>query len=84
MFDDIKDHQDRLLADPDFDRNFDQLIDTIPAKQFDLSPEEARMLAERLIVSPWSYRDFVATKPHIHGLGALWRCTKCASRTRAC
>jgi len=25
MFDDIRNHQDRLLADPDFDLSFDQL-----------------------------------------------------------
>ena len=71
MFDDISDHQDRLLADPDFDLSLDQLIDTTPVKQFDLSAEEARILAARPIVSPDSRRAFVAVKPHIYGLGRM-------------
>jgi hypothetical protein len=58
-FNDIREHQDRLLADPNFDRRYDQLINTIPALQFDLSPEEARILAERRIVSADSRRAFV-------------------------
>jgi hypothetical protein len=70
-FDDIRSHQDRLLADPDFDVSFDQLIDTTPAMKFDLSPDEARIIAERRIVSPKSRRAFVAIKPHIFGLGRM-------------
>ena len=70
-FGDIRDHQDRLLADPDFDATFDQLIDTIPAIRFDLSPKEAKILASRRIVSPESRRAFVANKPHIIGLGRM-------------
>lgn len=71
IFDDIRAHQGRLLADPDFDGSFDQLIDTTPATKFDLSADEARILAQRPIVSPESRRAFVATKPHIYGLGRM-------------
>jgi hypothetical protein len=70
-FDDVRDHQDRLLADPDFDATFDQLIDTTPATMCDLTSAEARILAERRIVSPESRRAFVAIKPHIYGLGRM-------------
>jgi hypothetical protein len=70
-FDDIKDHQDRLLADPDFDVSFDQLIDTIPAEEIHISADEARIIAGRPIVSPDSRRAFVAIKPHIFGLGRM-------------
>jgi hypothetical protein len=70
-FDDIRDHQDRLLADPNFDPTFDQLIDTTPAIVVDITPDEARILAARPIVSPSSCRAFVATKPHIFGLGRM-------------
>ena len=63
MFDDIKGHQDRLLADPDFDATFDQLIDATAAAKIGISTAEARVLAERRIVSPESRRAFVATKP---------------------
>jgi hypothetical protein len=71
VFDDIKGHQDRLLADPDFNSSFDQLINTIPAMEIDISEDEARILAERPIVSPQSRRAFVAVKPHIYGLGRM-------------
>jgi len=70
-FADIRDHQDRLLADPDFDPTFDQLIDTIPATKFDISAEEARILAQRQVVSSASRRAFVAVKPHIFGLARM-------------
>ena len=63
MFDDIRGHQDRLLADRDFDVSFDQLIDTTAVTEFDISASEARILAERRIVSPESRRAFVATEP---------------------
>jgi hypothetical protein len=71
MFHDIRGHQDRLLADPDFDAKFDQLIDTTPATEFDISADEAKILAQRRIVSPESRRAFVATVPHIYGLGRM-------------
>jgi hypothetical protein len=71
MFDDVRRHQDRLLVDPDFDAGFDQLIDTTAAMRFDISASEARILAERRIVSPESRRAFVATEPHIFGLGRM-------------
>lgn len=68
MFDDIEGHQARLLADPDFDGTFDQLIDTSTATKFDISAPEAKILAERPIFPPQSSRAFVATEPHIFGL----------------
>jgi hypothetical protein len=70
-FDEIRDHQDRLLADPDFDARFDQLIDTTAATKFEISAKEARTLAKRRIFSPESRRAFVATDPHIFGLGRM-------------
>ena len=71
MFDDIKGHQDRLLVDLDFDASFDQLIDTTTATRFDISAQEARILAERRIVSRQSRRAFIARKPHIFALGRM-------------
>jgi hypothetical protein len=70
-FDAVRAHQDRLLADCDFDATFDQLIDTTPAAMFDLTPTEAKVLAQRRIFSPKSRRAFVAAKPHIYGLGRM-------------
>ena len=49
-FDDIKDHQDRLLVDPDFDESLDQLIDTTAVTKIDLSVRDARVLALRNVI----------------------------------
>ena len=70
-FVDVRSHQDRLLVDPDFDASFDQLIDTIKATKFDLSPDQARTLARRRIFSPEARRAFLAIEPHIFGLGRM-------------
>ena len=70
-FDDVKEHQDRLLADPDFDASFDQLIDTTTVSKFEISADEARVLATRRIFSLDSRRAFVATEPHVFGLARM-------------
>jgi hypothetical protein len=70
-FADIHDHQDHLLADPEFDPTFNQLIDTTRVIRVDLSEEEVRILSRRPIVAPTSRRAFVAAKPHIVGLGQM-------------
>ena len=70
-FDDIRDHQNRLLADPDFDPTFDQLADGTQITRIDLSADEARVLARRPVFSRNSLRAIVATQPHIFGLGRM-------------
>jgi hypothetical protein len=70
-FEEARDHQDRLLADPNFDASFDQLIDAMAVKEFDISPAEARILAQRRIFAPESHRAIVAVKPHIYGLARM-------------
>jgi hypothetical protein len=70
-FDDARGHQDRLLVDPDFDPSFDQLIDTTHVTNIDISADEVRILASRRILSSESRRAFVATRPHIFGLGRM-------------
>jgi hypothetical protein len=70
-FSEIRNHQDRLLRDPDFDASFNQLIDVTAATRFDMSADEAREIACRQIVSPASRRAFVASESHIYGFGRL-------------
>ena len=69
-FDDIRGNQDRLLADPDFEASFDQVIDMTTATKFDISADDARVLAKRRIFSPESRRAFVATGAISSGSGA--------------
>jgi hypothetical protein len=71
MFDDVRGHQDRVLADPEFDASFDELIDATRVTQLDVSSDELRTLALRRIFSLKSRRAIVATKPHIFGMGRM-------------
>jgi hypothetical protein len=64
-------HQDKLLADPDFDPEFDQLIDFTAVSRFAPTADEAALIAERKLFSPRSRRAFVATDPAIYGMGRM-------------
>jgi hypothetical protein len=67
----MRGHQDRLLADPEFDASFDQLIDATRVTKIDISADEIRTLAHRPVFSLKSRRAFVATKPVLFGLGRM-------------
>jgi hypothetical protein len=70
-FDDMRGHQDRLLADPEFDASFDQLIDATNVTRLDISADEVRTFAHRHVFSPKSRRALVAAKPVVFGLGRM-------------
>jgi hypothetical protein len=55
----------------EFDPSFDQLIDTTLTTKFEISASQARILAERRIVSPEARRAIVASQPHIFGVGRM-------------
>ena len=64
-------HQDQLLSDPDFNPEFNQLIDLTALTSLDFSVAEAKMIAFRNPFSYTSRRAFVATNPSIFGMGRL-------------
>ena len=53
-FAEAKAHQDKLIADPDFERAYNQLIDLRAVTALDLSVEEAKTIARRNSFSPQS------------------------------
>jgi hypothetical protein len=65
-------HQTRLLADPDFDPTYSQLIDFTHITQFDLSSDDVRLLAQRNIFSPNSRRAFLVASDLAFGLGRMY------------
>ena len=67
-FNETKSHQDSLLADPDFNPHFDQLIDLTSVTTLSISFEEARMLARRNLFSSKSRRAFVSPAAAILGM----------------
>jgi hypothetical protein len=68
----IKARQDETRNDPEFDPNFNQIVDLRTATTVDLTPDEARMLASRKIFSSSARRAFIVTRPAVFGMGRMW------------
>jgi hypothetical protein len=68
----IKERQDQTKADPNFDPAFNQLVDLRAVTSFDMTSEQARMLARRIIFSLTSKRAFIAADPAIFGVARMW------------
>ena len=67
-FPEMKDHQERLLADPAFDPSFHQLIDVTRVTKLDVTVEQARVMVGRRVAAR---RAFVASEPYIFGMGRM-------------
>ena len=68
----IKARQDQVKNDPEFDPNFNQIVDLRTAITVDLTVDEARMLASRTIFSSSARRAFIVTSPAVFGMGRMW------------
>ncbi len=64
-------HQDALLADPNFDPSFNQLLNLTGVERFALSVEEARGVAIYPLFAPQSKRALAAWDPAIYGMMRL-------------
>ncbi len=64
-------HQEQLANDPDFDREFDQLVDASTVIAIDASPQEVQTLSNRKLFSNVSRRAFIATHPVVFGMGRM-------------
>ena len=71
-YDEIKARQDQTKGDPDFNSDFNQIVDLRAATTVDLTVDQARELASRNIFSPTSRRAFIATTPAVFGMGRMW------------
>ncbi|MGO9084090.1 MAG: hypothetical protein ACLQBK_02600 [Candidatus Sulfotelmatobacter sp.] len=70
-FTEAKSHNEQLQRDPDFDPEFNQLIDLSGVTRLEFSTGEAKIMASRALFSSGSRRAFVATKPEIFSMGRL-------------
>ena len=61
-------YHDRLLNDPGFNPEFNQLLDGTEVTLLDITIEEAKAITEREVFSPTSERAFVATSAETFGL----------------
>jgi hypothetical protein len=68
----IKDRQDQAKTDPTFDPEFNQLVDLREVTSFEMTSEQARVLARRMIFSFTSKRAFIAANPAVFDIGHMW------------
>jgi hypothetical protein len=71
-WDEIRACQDQTHVDPDFDAEFDQIVDLRFVTRFIMTPEQASVLARRRIFSPTSKRAFIAPNSAVFGVGQMW------------
>jgi hypothetical protein len=71
-WEEIKARQDQTKTDPDFNPEFDQIVDLRSATRIALSGDQTRYLASRRIFSSRSRRAFVAPNPSVFGVGRMW------------
>lgn len=79
---DARSHQERLIADPDFDPSYSQLLDFTHTTQIDLTPADVRQLAVRNIFSPNSRRAFLVPNDLAYGLGRMYEILREAAGER--
>lgn len=70
-FAEVRAHQDHLLSHPDFDREFNQLVDATGMTALDASVDEIRIMAQRQLFSPTSRRAFVVANTFTYGMGRM-------------
>jgi len=68
----IKACQNQTKTDPNFNSEFDRIVDLRATTSFEMTSEQARVLARRMIFSFSSKRAFVASRPAIFGMGRMW------------
>jgi len=68
----IKACQNQTKTDPNFNPEFDQIVDLRATTSLEMTGEQARVLARRMIFSFSSKRAFVASRPAIFGMGRMW------------
>ena len=69
--DEVLAHRDQLVSNPDFDPDFDQLVDGRAVTELEISVEEAKTIAGRSLFSAKSRRAFVASGLAILGMARL-------------
>jgi hypothetical protein len=69
----IRERQDQTKTDPEFNPEFNQLVDLRAVAGFDMTSGQISALARRMIFSATSKRAFVAANPAVFGMGRMWK-----------
>ena len=70
-FADFNSAQQRMVNDPAFRAEYDQLVDGTRTTSLEISIDEVQMLTRRRAFSPESKRAFVASNPAHFGVGRM-------------
>jgi hypothetical protein len=65
-------HQDQLLADPDFDPSYSQLVDYSQVTDVRIDANDVRKLAERSVFWPCSRRAMYVTRDIEYGFARMF------------
>jgi hypothetical protein len=65
-------HQDQLLADPDFDPSYSQLLDYSHVTEVRIDTNDVRKLAERSVFWPCSRRAMYVTRDIEYGFARMF------------
>jgi hypothetical protein len=66
--DEVFAHQNELLRDPDFNAEFDQLVDGTAITDVSMSVDEIRRAISPKVFSPASRLALVVSSPHVYGM----------------
>lgn len=69
----IRECQVRTTTDPDFNPEFNQLVDVRQVTDLKMFIDEFKSLARRKVFTSGSRRAFVAASPHVFGMGRVWQ-----------
>jgi hypothetical protein len=68
----IQERQDQTKTDPEFNPDFSQIGDLRAVTGFELTTDQTRFLARRLVFSAASKSALVAANPAVFGVGRMW------------
>ena len=71
-WEEIKESQDHIKTDPDFNPEFNEIVDLRAVTGLDMTNEHAQVLARRMLFSFTSKRAFVAANPAVFGVARTW------------
>lgn len=75
---DFLDHQQALLADPDFGNTFSQLADLTRITRLEVNAEDVRAVAAKNVFAPAARRAIVASDVEAYGLSRMFEILRAA------
>jgi hypothetical protein len=75
---DLQNHQEALLVDPDFGKTFSQLADFTRMTRMEVTAADVRVLAAKNVFAPEARRAFIASDEAAFGLSRMFEILRAA------